>query len=62
MRSHPVHQIEARAERCLNGDFKRKLFNGKCQIVVQAGKSAGNIEIEATGDGLQKVVCVIAQQ
>jgi beta-galactosidase len=49
-------------ERCLSGDYKKKLFNGKCQLVVQAGKSAGNIEIEATGDGLQKVVCVIAQQ
>ena len=49
-------------EKCLNGDYKRKLFNGKCQIVVQAGKLAGNIEIEATGDGLQKVVCAIAQQ
>lgn len=49
-------------ERCLNGDYKRKLFNGKCQIVVRSGKSAENIEIEATGEGLQKAVCVIAQK
>jgi beta-galactosidase len=49
-------------EVCLNGDFKRKLFNGKCQIVVRAGKTAGKIAIEASGDGLQKGVCEIAQQ
>ena len=36
-------------ERFLNGDYKRKLYNGKCQIIVKSGKSSGNIEIKATG-------------
>ena len=49
-------------EICLNGDFKRKLFNGKCQIVVRAGKTAGKIAIEASGDGLQTGLCEISQQ
>lgn len=48
-------------ERCLNGDYQRKLFHGKCQAVVRAGMSPGNIEIEATGEGLQKAACLIAQ-
>ena len=42
-----------------NGDYKRTMYNGKCQIIVQGGKSAGNIEIEATGEGLQTVWCGI---
>ncbi len=49
-------------ERCLSGEYKRKLYNGKCQIIVQSGKSSGNIEIEATGEGLQTVCCGITQK
>lgn len=49
-------------ERCLSGDYKRTMYNGKCQIIVQGGKSAGNIEIEATGEGLQTVWCGIKQE
>lgn len=48
-------------ERCLSGDYKRTLYNGKCQIIVQSGKSTGNIEIKATGEGLQSAVCKIVQ-
>jgi len=39
-------------DRCLDGDWKRKLFNGKCQIIVQAGTKAGKVKIVTEGDGL----------
>ncbi len=31
---------------------KRQLFNGKCQVIVQAGKSKGQIKFEAKSEGL----------
>lgn len=35
-----------------DGKWRRKLFSGKCQVIVQSLPSAGTIEIEATGAGL----------
>lgn len=35
-----------------DGKWKRKLFSGKCQLIVQSLPSAGSIEIEATSAGL----------
>jgi beta-galactosidase len=35
-----------------DGKYKRKLFSGKCQLIVQSSKSTGTIEIEATSSGL----------
>jgi beta-galactosidase len=32
----------------------RKAFNGMCLLIVQTGKTAGNIRVEATSEGLQK--------
>jgi len=33
--------------------WQRKLFNGKCQLVLQAGKTAGIIKVEVRSDNLQ---------
>jgi beta-galactosidase len=33
---------------------QRQLFNGKCQVIIQAGKNAGAIRFEATSEGLWK--------
>ncbi|TDH19968.1 DUF4982 domain-containing protein [Segetibacter sp. 3557_3] len=34
--------------------WQRSLFNGKAQVILQAGKTAGTISFEATSAGLQK--------
>jgi beta-galactosidase len=39
-------------DKCPGNQWQRKLFNGKCQVIVQSGKSPGIIEIEARSDGL----------
>ena len=36
------------------GEWKRKLFNGKCQVIVQSGKNPGMIRFEAESDSLWK--------
>lgn len=35
------------------GSFQRTLFNGKCQVIVQAGKTESVAKFEAKADGLQ---------
>ncbi len=34
-------------------DYKRSLFNGKCQVILQSGDVPGVIQLEATSPGLQ---------
>lgn len=41
-------------DKCMDGNWQRKLFNGKCQVIVQAGITAGVIKFNATSDGLYK--------
>ena len=40
-------------DKYLDGKYQRKLFNGKCQVIVQASRQAGTIELKATSDGLK---------
>ncbi|WP_114790757.1 beta-galactosidase GalA [Niabella yanshanensis] len=41
-------------DKYLNGEeWKRSLFNGKAQVILQAGKTAGIIQFEAKAEGLQ---------
>jgi len=42
------------ADKCTDGAWQRSLFNGKCQVIVQAGKGPGNIKFEAGAVGLAK--------
>jgi len=39
-------------DKCTNGTWQRSAFNGKCQIIIQAGKSMGNATLEAKSNGL----------
>ena len=32
---------------CADGQWKRRLFNGKCQVVVKAGRTAGSLRLTA---------------
>jgi beta-galactosidase len=39
---------------CPDGQWQRRLFNGKCQVILQSnGQGTGAIQVQATGDGLQ---------
>jgi beta-galactosidase len=40
-------------DKCSENSWARKLFNGKCQIIVQASRQAGMLEVKATSQGLQ---------
>jgi len=40
-------------DKCNDGAWQRHLFNGKCQVIVQAGKRGDVIQFEAMADGLQ---------
>ncbi len=42
----------------IEGNYQRKLFNGKCQIIIQSDR-AGAIVIEASGENLQTVKTTI---
>jgi len=40
-------------DKCVDGVWQRHLFNGKCQIIVQASGRSGQFRFEARGEGLQ---------
>ncbi len=35
------------------GNWHRSAFNGKCQVIIQAGKNVGDIKLEAKSNGLK---------
>ena len=39
-------------DKCEDGKWQRRLFNGKCQVILQAGKTPGTIIVEVKSDGL----------
>lgn len=39
-------------DKCPDGAWQRSLFNGKCQVIIQAGKTGGEIKFEAKAAGL----------
>jgi beta-galactosidase len=43
------------SDKYLVGQYQRRLFNGKCQIIVQSLKEAGPLELKATSDGLKEM-------
>jgi beta-galactosidase len=47
------------ADQCAPGAWQRSLFNGKCQVIIQAGKTAGAIRLDATSDGLRPAVATL---
>lgn len=48
-------------DKCENGKWQRSLFNGHCQIILQAGKTASNIQLKASATNLQTAVLNIQQ-
>lgn len=39
-------------DKCMEGAWQRSLFNGKCQVIVQSGKTPGIIKFNAKANGL----------
>jgi len=39
-------------DKCAEGTWQRSAFNGKCQVIIQAGKTSGIIKFEAKAAGL----------
>jgi beta-galactosidase len=39
-------------DKCMDGNWQRKLFNGKCQLILQTGYAADKIKLEAKSEGL----------
>lgn len=44
-----------------NGDYKRSLFNGKCQVIIEAGNKDGDIKFSAASKGLEGKTISIKQ-
>ncbi len=42
------------ADKCLDGNWQRHLFNGKCQLILQAGSTAGTVTVTAASGDLQQ--------
>lgn len=39
-------------DKCSDGAWQRSAFNGKCQVIIQAGKKGGTVILEAKANGL----------
>lgn len=39
-------------DKCTDGAWQRSAFNGKCQVIIQSGKSSGFAKLEAKSNGL----------
>ena len=39
-------------DKCIDGAWQRSVFNGKCQVIIQSGKTPGLIKFEAKAAGL----------
>ncbi len=50
------------ADKCSVGAWQRSAFNGKCQVIIQAGKTVGEVKLEAKSSGLQSASVVINQK
>lgn len=41
------------ADTCKEGNWQRSAFNGKCQVIIQAGKNVGDIKLEVKSNGMK---------
>lgn len=47
------------ADKFIDGNYKRSLFNGKCQVIVQSTKSSGEIILTARSERIKPASAVI---
>jgi beta-galactosidase len=48
-------------DKCVPSKWQRTLFNGHCQIILQAGKTASTIQLKASSTNLQTAILNIQQ-
>ncbi len=46
-------------DQCADGHWQRRLFNGKCQLILQSGRSAGMLRVKASAAGWKESVLEI---
>lgn len=46
-------------DKCIDGMWQRNAFNGKCQVIIQAGKTISLIKLEAKANGLISASTII---
>lgn len=49
-------------DKCANGAWQRSAFNGKCQVIIQAGKKVEDLKLEVKSNGLSSTVVEINQK
>ncbi|MGV3698110.1 beta-galactosidase GalA [Flavobacterium sp.] len=47
------------ADKCAEGMWQRSAFNGKCQVIIQSGKTKSTIRLEAKSNGLTSATTII---
>lgn len=50
------------ADKCVDGAWQRSAFNGKCQVIIQAGKTVGDLKLEVKSNGLSSAAVEINQK
>lgn len=46
-------------DKCKTNSWQRSAFNGKCQVIIQAGKNSGEVKFEAKSIGLKSTVTIL---
>ena len=46
-------------DKCKEGTWQRSAFNGKCQVIIQAGKTIGEVKFEAKSNGLNPASVIL---
>jgi beta-galactosidase len=49
------------ADKCTDGAWQRSAFNGKCQVIIQAGNTVGDVKLEVKSNGLLSTLVEINQ-
>ena len=46
-------------DKCKTDSWQRSAFNGKCQVIIQAGKNTGEVTFEAKSTGLKSTTTIL---
>ncbi|MCB0443203.1 MAG: DUF4982 domain-containing protein, partial [Flavobacterium sp.] len=48
-------------DKCRAGAWQRSAFNGKCQVILQAGKTIGDLTLQIRSNGLHSTTVMLSQ-
>ncbi|MEZ4839773.1 beta-galactosidase GalA [Flavobacterium sp.] len=48
-------------DKCRAGAWQRSAFNGKCQVILQAGKTIGDLTLQIRSNGLRSTTVMLSQ-